>query len=248
MNTFRQKGLSRAVVLLGGLALLLALAGCTKVKTGPVETESRSVDLGSAASVDVKLSMGIGELKVKGGASGLLSGAFKYNVADWKPTVAYNVTGTNGELTVAQPTSKDNPLFGSTDGVEYQWNLGLNDNTPMNLTVSMGAGTGDLSLGSLSLKNLDVNVGAGDTVVDLTGTPKQDLKAHIKGGVGEVSLHLPSNAGVRVSVQHGVGSVHSNGLSRSGDTYTNDAYGKSERSMEITVESGVGDVSLDVAK
>src|SRR6202030_1207126 len=67
--------------------------GVKHVETGELKTESKTVALGAAKAVDVELKMGAGELKVQGGATGLLNADFTYNVPRWKPEVTYDVIG-----------------------------------------------------------------------------------------------------------------------------------------------------------
>jgi N-terminal domain of toast_rack, DUF2154 len=46
-----------------------------------------------AQSVHTILRIGAGELNLTGEADALMEGDFSYNVADWKPAVAYDVSG-----------------------------------------------------------------------------------------------------------------------------------------------------------
>ena len=59
---------------------------------------------------------------------------------------------------------------------------------------------------------------------------------------------LPSDAGVQVEVQGGLGQVNAAGLNRSGNVYTNDAYGESEVTLEIRIDGGVGEINLELAE
>jgi hypothetical protein len=139
----------------------------------------------------------------------------------------------------------------------------------MDMSIDLGAGRTNLKLGSLALTSLDINAGAGDVdldlsdsqslsqldfkmgagelTLDLTGDWQDDLDAAIKGGVGEISLKLPSNVGVRIVVDTGIGGVDTSGLTKDGDTYTNDAYGDSEVTLRIDIDGGIGQINLDVA-
>jgi predicted membrane protein len=89
-------------------------------------------------------------------------------------------------------------------------------------------------------------MGAGRVTLDLTGNWQQDMDASIDGGIGELTLRLPSDIGVRVEVDTGIGSVDASGLTKDGDTYTNDAFGESDVTLRINIEAGVGKINLDV--
>jgi hypothetical protein len=233
---------------------------------GELQTESRSVERGGAESVRVELEMGAGELAVAGGAAELLDADFTYNVAELKPEVAYS----NGVLTVRQPDAEGRASLWDVDDYRYEWDLRLNDDVPIEMSIQMGAGTADLELGSLSLTSLDVNAGAGDVTVDLagavsltrlnvgigagqvtvdlTGDQQVDLDAEIKGGAGQATLRLPRDVGVRVDVETGLGKVNASGLKKDGDAYVNDAYGKSDVTLRIDVKAGLGAIDLELGE
>jgi hypothetical protein len=259
---------ARGIVLLAMVAVLLTTSACGGgVRVGKLQTESETVELGDAASVRVEIDMGAGELDVAGGAAELLEANFAYNVAELKPEVDYSA----GALTVRTPDVRTG--IGSlrdADEYRYEWDLRLNDDVPMEMQVSVGAGRTNLKLGSLSLTRLDVAGGAGEIsvdlsgsasltrldiasgagalTVDLTGTWQNDLEATIGGGVGERILILPRDTGVRVKVEVGVGEVDAAGLTKEGEYYTNDAYGQSEVTLYLEVAGGVGGTELRVGE
>ena len=87
--------MSRLIVLAASAALLAS--GCRKpppqleLVVGETRTQSETVDVGDAASVDVGIKLGIGEIRLSGGADRLLEAAFTYNISSWKPEVKYEV-------------------------------------------------------------------------------------------------------------------------------------------------------------
>ena len=116
-----------------------------------------------------------------------------------------------------------------------------------NLDISGGAGNVDLNLnGSRSLSRLDFGAGAGEVTIDLTGDWQNDLDARIAGGLGNINLRVPAGVGVNIDVETGVGSIDANGLTKDGDTYTNDANGTSDVTLRIEISGGVGQINLDV--
>jgi len=225
------------------LAILLA-AACGASQADELQTESEAVELGDAESVRTDLKMAAGELKVGGGADGLMEADFAYNVADWQPEVSYDdVSSGTGTLSVKQP----NENRSKRDDYRNAWDIHLNDGVPANLHVVMGAGESDFDLSGLNLTGFDLRVGAGPSTVDLAGTWDRDVDASIQGGAGAVRVRLPSRMGVRVDVTGGLGEVQAEGLSRDGDAYVNDTYGESEATLNVDIEGGVGVVRLEVA-
>ena len=70
------------------LALAVALlSGCeiNGPEVGPIQHETKAVDLGKFESARLELKMGAGELRMSGGSAKLAEGDFDYNVASWKP-------------------------------------------------------------------------------------------------------------------------------------------------------------------
>lgn len=215
--------------------------GVNHVETGELKTESKTVALGAAKAVDVELKMGAGELKVQGGATGLLNADFTYNVPRWKPEVTYDVSGDSGRLTVEQPSGG-----GHGGHTRYEWDLRLSNNVPMQMTVNEGAGQANLNLVGLQLSRLEMDLGAGESTVNFDGPWKKDLSASIHGGVGKATLQLPRDVGVRVVAHGGLGAINASGFSKDGDAYVNDAYGKSRVTLRIEVAGGVGEIDLEL--
>src|SRR5579864_1488954 len=125
------------------------LLGCEfeSVPTGPTHHESQSQDLDKIEMARVNLQMGAGSMNIKGGSPKFVEADFTYNVPSWKPEFRYTNTGVRGDLEIRQP---------STSGMhhghsEYTWDLRLNDDVPLDLTIHFGAGEADMNLGSMSL-------------------------------------------------------------------------------------------------
>jgi len=235
------------VLRLAALAQLALTVACVighdhdNMTTGELQTESKSVQLGGAKSVQVQIKMAAGELKVSGGATDLLNADFTYNVPRWKPEVTYDVNGDSGQLTIQQPPG------GSHGGhMRYEWDLRLNNQVPMQINVDEGAGRAQLDLAGLQLARLELNLGAGETTINLDGPWKKDLTASVHGGVGKATLQLPRDVGVRVVAHGGLGAVNASGFSKDGDAYVNDAYGKSPVTLRIEVEGGIGEINLEL--
>lgn len=255
------------MIMIPMLVIVLFLAsGCDleNLDVGPVQTESRSVEPGSAEIVQAEIKMGAGELRINGGANSLMDAEFTYNVDEWKPEVDYLVDDGQGTLLVKQPSVEKKFPF-DIDDLIYEWDVRFNDGYPLDLQIFMGAGEGDLELDSLQLQSLDfeggagsvemdlsgstvqdlaVKMGAGEVYLDLSGRWEQDLVAVIQGGIGSARLRLPEDVGVRVEVHRGLGEINASGFNKNGDVYTNDAYGESDITLDIVVQGGIGSIDL----
>lgn len=231
------------LVLLLLLATLLLSACSIPARVGPMLSDTQSVALGDFASAKVEIDLGAGDLTVDGGADELLEADFVYNVARLKPEVRY----ANGVLTVRQPNDEGLPNFIDIGGFHNQWTLHLRDATPMELAIDVGAGSSQLHLAGLALSRLDFSQGAGMSLVDLSGDWAHDLDVAIDAGAAEVTVRLPRDVGVRVDVDAGPAVVSAPELAKTGNVYTNAAYGVADVTMEVDLSAGVGLVSLDLA-
>jgi N-terminal domain of toast_rack, DUF2154 len=179
----------RAAICLSGpvLALILVLVlatGCARAVE--VRTERRSVELEGAESVRTDLSMKTGDILVAGGAENLMDATFTSNVPQWKPEVSYRGLALHKELTVEQP-DVPGPTFGN---VQNDWEILLNDEVPMDLSVSDSSGDGNLDLGSLSLKNLFLEFSSGDVAADLGGEKPLLKEVTIDSNSGDVGVDM----------------------------------------------------------
>ncbi len=225
--------------------LLLTITGCIGTfDVGPTQTESQSIELGDADAAQATIKMGVGELSINGGAANLMDANFTYNVAEWKPEVTYEIRRGEGQLEVSQPEVTN--INGIPNGdINYEWDLRFANDIPLSMSVDLGAGKSDLVLGDLYLTNLNVNVGVGESTIDLTGDWRESANINVKGGVGSTKVTLPNNVGVRVQTETGLGSVDVYGLIRNGDVYTNELYGQSDVTLEISISGGVGAIRID---
>ena len=221
----------------------LLLAGCaSEARVGALQTESQSVELGDARSVRVKMVLGAGDLVVTGGAKKLLEADFTYNVAKLKPEVEF----TDGTLVVQHPDVRGYRTPQDIKDFRNEWDLRLNNDVPMNLSLEMGAGTSALQLSGLSLTGLDVTLGAGKCTVDLNGDWARDLDVIINTGAADITVRLPKDVGVRVEVDAGPTTIQAPGLTKDGNVYTNAAYGVSEVTLHVKMEAGIGRINLEV--
>jgi hypothetical protein len=142
---------SQVIVFLVIVVVLFATTGCAqtrpRARVGELRTKSESVELGGAESLRVEINMAAGELDVSGGANELLEADFSYNVAELEPEV--EVSG--GTLIVRNPDVEVGiGSWWDLDDYRHEWDLRLNDDVPIEMSVEMGAGSADLELGSLS--------------------------------------------------------------------------------------------------
>ena len=222
------------------IAIGLALAFSACDEHGESRTETRTIEAGEAEAVEVDVRMGAGELRLQGGASALMEGRFETNHPHWIPEVDYRVRDRKGELTIRQKRSTGIHL-GHT---RNEWTVSLNGGLTTGLKVRLGAGQSRLNLRGMAIESLEIQMGVGELDLDLSGPRTKSLSARIDGGVGSGTVRLPRDIGVRVEVDGGIGSVDAHGFNKRGHTYTNEAYGRTPASIDLSIDAGIGSIDL----
>jgi hypothetical protein len=225
--------------------LLAATYGCSVTVSENENREPRresvTIDRGKAEMVRAEVRMAVGELRVSGGSSKLLEAEFRYNLPFLKPEVRYDATGFRGHLTVENKSNRDLRLGGEA---ENTWDLRLNNDTPLDLILHMGAGESRFEIGSLDLRRVEVHLGVGEVYMDLRGEPKRDFDVEVRGGVGEATIHLPKTVGVVAEARGGIGGIEVRGLRKDGDRWVNSLYGTGKPTVRVDVRGGVGSIEL----
>ena len=225
------------------LVLALASMACgfsidlpERPKAGPEVEESITVEIpkqapsGDEVSEDIHLtiSFGAGTLTVSPGAENLVDGTAVYNVEDLKPRIQKS----GGSIEIRQGDFKSLPLF---EDMKNEWDLKLND-TPLDLTVQAGAYEGNLELGGLALQTLTVKDGASH--VDLSfKEPNQTEMSVLRYETGASDVKLTGLANANFSTLT---------FSGGAGNFTLDFSGELQRNGVVTVESGLGNLSLIV--
>lgn len=237
---------TRTAVLLASAVLLLSMTSCVcggeRVELVDLRTEEQTVDLDGAERVVIELEIGIGKLNVRGGSSALLDAEFTYNVAEWAPVVDYSVKNGKGHLSITQPDAEGKSV---PDKARNEWELSLNNEIPLDLSIDMGVGNVQLDLGDVRLTDLSVDQGVGNVKINLVGERTADLTASVDGGVGEITVLVPSSIGVRVEADTGIGSFNTHGLKKRDGAYVNDAYGETESTITLSIDAGIGKITVE---
>jgi hypothetical protein len=217
------------------LVLALASLACgfsidlpERQKAGPEVKESISVADPKSDETRLTLSFGAGKLTLSPGAENLVDGTVTYNVKELKPEIQKS----GNSIEIKQGDFKSLPVF---DNLKNEWDLKVSD-TPLDLTVQAGAYEGNLELGGLALKSLTVRDGASH--VDLS---------FLKPNQTEMSL-LRYETGASEVKLTGLANANFSTLTFSGGAgnYTLDFSGELQRDATVTVDSGLGNLTLIV--
>lgn len=219
------------------IAAAWGMAACgTSGPVGPIVHEHHSVERGAATTARVEIGMSAGDLTVKSGAKTLFDGDFDFNVPVLKPAIAYAVDGTAGTLRVSQSSTSGN--------YENTWHLSLDETTPIDLHVALGAGDAELVLGRVNLQSLAIRLGAGDLVVDLRGTPAKSYAVTVQAGTGDATIRLPADVSISASTTGLIGDSNVSGLEKRDGHWINPKAEASPVTIDLQVHHAIGDLRL----
>jgi hypothetical protein len=219
------------------LVLALASMACgfsidlpERAQAGPEVEESIAIADPESDKTHLTLSFGAGKLVLSQNMDGknLVEGTAVYNVQDLKPKIRKS----GGDIEIRQGDFKSFPFF---EDMKNEWNLKISD-TPLDLTVEAGAYEGSLELGGLALTSLTVQDGASH--VDLSfEEPNQAEMSVLRYQTGASDVKLTGLANANFSTLM---------FSGGAGNYTLDFSGELQRDAVVTVESGLGNLSLIV--
>jgi hypothetical protein len=204
--------------------------GVRRLQTGPTET----VTLAEAAPagvdvVDLTINMAAGRLALGGGASQLVEGEVRYNVAEWAPTVERSESG----VVITQGGGRAGGVPDSQ--VVNEWTLQLGQ-VPLNLSLNSGAYDGTLNLGGVPLRRLAISDGASNARVSFdTANPEEMERLTYDTGASSVRLTGLANANFAdMAFNGGAGE------------YVLDFSGDLQRDAAVRVRAGVASVRVVV--
>ncbi|TKI70613.1 hypothetical protein FC756_06875 [Lysinibacillus mangiferihumi] len=224
---------------------LLVLSGCFSFIPEKEKEDTFQIKKDDAQKLDVEINLGVGEMTVSKGAKEWLEGSAQYNINKLAPEVNYKLRGNTGEIEIEHKGSSKVKM----GNIKNLWDVQLNEDIPMDLSIETGASKAMLDLRGLKLEKLDIETGVGDLNVDLGGDWKKSFKTNIETGVGQTTVILPSEVGVKITTEKGIGSMNLEGFIAKGKgVFVNEAYEKADIVLEVNSELGVGDVTFKLDK
>jgi hypothetical protein len=200
-------------------------------------------DRQGATSASVRLSFGMGELRV-GAVSGdkILVADFGQITGQPQPEVVYSVSGGRGALAVSSPEHQPFWVFVSPMGI--RWDVRLSSDIPLDLRVEAGASTSDLVLTDLKLSDLSIRGGLSTTVIRLPRSGS--YRAHISGGLATTTVYVPEGVAARIRVDGGMSSINvdQSRFAKSGNYYISPNYDSAANKVDLILEGGLATLSV----
>jgi hypothetical protein len=100
-------------------------------------------------------------------------------------------------------------------------------------------------LGNAHFDHMNFTGGAGNFNLDFTGDWQESARVSIDAGLSNLTLTVPRDVGVRIDTgDQPLANVNANGFRRQGTAWVNDAYDKSDVELIISVNIGLGNLTL----
>jgi hypothetical protein len=223
------------LLILGGVWVL---AGA--VLRGSVEIESATIELQGAATAELNISHGAGELKIHGGAG--MNEAVRGSFAGGLDQKAAR----NGDrLEVRMRPARDFldfPFFGPRN--QLDWDISLNKDLPTALKLNLGANKSDLDLRDLKITNLDLDTGASDTKLTLPARGR--YLADLDLGAASLEITIPEAVSARIRASLGAADlkIDQSRFPRSGGYYQSPDFDSAVNAVDMTIDAGAASIKV----
>ena len=207
---------------------------------GNIEVENASVDLQGASSANLKINHGAGELKIHGGASAneLARGSF---------TGGLNQKASrNGDLLEVRmrPAREflDVPFWGPRN--QINWDVALNGNIPIALSLNLGANKADLDLRDMTITDLKLETGASDTKLTLPSRGR--FHADLDFGAASLEVIVPDGLSARIRASVGAADlkVNQSRFPYANGYYQSPDYESAANAVDMTIDAGAASVKI----
>lgn len=231
--------------------------------------------LNGATTAKVEINCDTGHLtidRLTGGEGVLASGTLQYFEKQGLPARTVNTSSGQATLTL-RGGGTGQPWFRfpwAACGGAYEWRIHLNPTVSSDITAHSGGGNVKLNLAGMAITRLSADTGGGsmdvvlpDNAANLSATAKTgggnvtvEIGSGITGsntvnansGAGNVVVRVPSGIEAKVHAASGLGKVTIDSQFSKTDknTYQSSDYDSAANKVEITVNSGAGNVSVSI--
>ena len=207
---------------------------------GRIEVENASIDLQGAREGKLKINHGAGELKIHSGA-----GAGELARGSFAGGLDYKADRNGDRLEVRMRPARDFwdfPFFGPR--VQLDWDVALNAEIPLALTIEAGANKSVLDLRDLNVTDLKIETGASETKVTLPSRGR--LRADFDLGAASLDITVPEGVSARIRASVGAADlkIAESRFPRSGNVYQSPDFESAANSVDMTIDAGAASIKV----
>jgi hypothetical protein len=245
-----------AQVLGGSILLILllgSLTGCAGNQANKnILTQAFSEPLGGASASKVDIHTRSGDLiigSLDGHEDALASGSVQYLKNQAQPARSVSMSDGLTAFTLRSDTigKLRMPLPWRKPKGALEWKINFNPGVALDLKLYSGEGAIKADLTGMVITDISAESGGG--AVDITLPDNSaNLSVLAKTGGGKVVVHLPSGMAARITATTGWGKVlvDPTFVKLDAKTYQSADYESAANKVEITLDSGSGDVTVDI--
>lgn len=239
------------------VVIVVLVLGATAVLTSgknsrgnKVLTDNLSAPLNGAKTAKVEIDSGHGNLTIgplEGGGQVLADGTLQYIESLGMPTRTLETRDGQAILTLrAVKKSGFRFFWDACRGGAYLWRILLNPAVPSDLTAHSDGGYVELDLSGMAVTRVAADTGGGNVNVTLPESVA-NLSLTAKTGAGNVAVRVPGGIAARIQAKSGLGKVivDPRFVKIDACTYQSPGYDEAANKVEITLQSGAGDVTVN---
>lgn len=136
------------------IAGLVIASGQIVISVNREGTQVVTIDSGAAQAIDLLVDIHAGDLSVSSGAATAMEGDFRFRDPAFSAEVDSSLDAERGTINVVQPA-------GASNAADYNFEIALNDETPIQLDVRTENGSANLNLDDLWVERLNAGLGGG---------------------------------------------------------------------------------------
>jgi hypothetical protein len=222
-------------LMLGGIWVLIGV-----FFRGKVKLENASIDLQGASAASLKIKHGAGELRLHSGANSneLAHGSF---VGGLDQKAARHADRLEVRMKPAKDVM-DFPFLGPR--AQLDWDVALNPQVPIALTLNVGANKAMLDLRDLNLTDLKMETGASDTQVTLPARGRYGADFDL--GAASLAVTVPDGLSARIRASIGAASlaVDEARFPRNGGYYQSPDFDSALNAVDMTIDAGAASIKI----
>jgi hypothetical protein len=206
------------------------------------EGEKLQLPLDGAQQAEIRFDHGAGRLNIGSGAGPncLLEGDFSGGVVP-----EHSIVNQKLNLRLRPPTDFGWMPWIIPSPQGYTWTIRLSDAIPLRLELKTGASETSMDLTNLRVEDVRVDTGASSTRIFAparAGYTRMDIHS----GAASMDIRIPSGVSAKIWVKGGLSSINvdTHRFFQSGDRYESPDYATAQNRVDVTVETGVGSVTI----
>lgn len=152
---------------------------------------------------------------------------------------------TDGTQVVDLAMSAKRSVHWWTNSIKSEWDVDLNRNLPIKLSVDTGASDTDANLSDVKLTSANIKIGASNLRLKI-GKKTDNVDVNIDSGVSSIIIKVPNDSGVRLKLDSGLTSRQLADLKATGENiYESSDYVNTMNKINITAKVGVSSFTIE---